>query len=84
MSSQKLVKKGSVAHDKGGDLFLVNEENEAYRVDETVIFIWSRCEGKTAEELTSDIATSTEKETSELKEPVERVVSRLKEAKLVA
>lgn len=84
MSSQKLVKKGSAARDREGNLLLVNEENQAYRVDESVAAVWDRCEGKTVEELTADIAATSGRQPDDIKGPVENLVSALKEAQLVA
>jgi len=83
MNSQKLVKKGLATRDKEGALLLINEEYQAYRVDESVVAIWDMCEGKTVEELTVDIAASTGREASDLKKPIESLVSKLKEAKLL-
>lgn len=84
MSSQKLVKKGSATRDKEGNLLLINEENKAYKVDESIASIWNNCEGKTVDELTAEVATSTGRQPNDLKSPVENLVSKLKEAKLVA
>jgi hypothetical protein len=84
MSSQKLVKKGSTIKDNEGKLLLINEENKAYKVDDTVITLWHKCEGKSIDELIIDMSNSTGIQTSELKGPVEDLVSKLKEAKLVA
>ncbi|MFQ6086129.1 MAG: PqqD family protein [Candidatus Bathyarchaeia archaeon] len=84
MSSRKLVKKGSAKRDKEGNLLLVNEEGQAYRVDETAATVWKACEGKTLEELLAEIASSTEREPDDLRGPLENLISSLKEAKLVA
>lgn len=84
MSSQKLVKKGSATRDKEGNLLLINEENQAYRVDESVAAVWDRCEGKTVNELTTEVATSTGRKFDDLKGPVDNLVTKLKEAQLVA
>ena len=70
--------------DKEGNLFLVNEEDEAYLVEEIIVFVWERCDNKTFEELLTDICTSTSTEPDELRKPLEILISRLKEAKLLA
>lgn len=84
MAVKKLVRKGSALRDQEGNLLLVNEDNQAYVVDESVAAIWNMCEGKTVEELTNIIATSIGREPEELKSSVEDLISRLMEVKLVA
>lgn len=56
MEEEKLFKKGSAAKAEDGSLALVNEKNEAFKVDEAVMGIWSSCDGISFNQLVTAIA----------------------------
>jgi len=79
----QMKRKGKLAKNEEGSLILINEENKGYRVDEVVAAIWSRCDGKSVDGLTREIAEETKLSEEELKPQIERIVGKLKEAKLI-
>jgi len=83
MEQVRLRRKGNLFKDETGNLILVNEENEAYRVDEVVAYVWSICDGKTVEEVITEFANLSETDVEELREPIIDLINRLKSASLV-
>ena len=83
MEEVKLKRKGELFKDEEGNLLLVNEANEAYRVDEVVAYIWSICDGKTIEEVVTEFANLSETSVEEIKAPLLDLISRLKSASLI-
>ncbi|MCD6235525.1 MAG: PqqD family protein [Thaumarchaeota archaeon] len=83
MEQAKLKRRGNLFKDETGTLVLVNDNNEAYRVDEIVAYIWSICDGKTVEEVVTEFADLSETSVEELREPVMDLINRLKSASLV-
>jgi len=83
MEQARLRRKGNLFKDETGNLILVNEDNEAYRVDEVVAYVWSICDGKTVEEVITEFANLSETDVEELREPIIDLINRLKSASLV-
>jgi len=85
MEGVKFKRKGELLKDEEGNLLLVNELNEAYRVDEIVAYIWSICEGKTFDEVASELASQgeVEVEVEEVKPPLQDLISKLRSASLI-
>ncbi len=83
MEQAKLKRRGNLFKDETGTLVLVNDDNEAYRVDEIVAYIWSICDGKTIEEVVTEFADLSETNIDELREPVMDLINRLKSASLI-
>jgi len=83
MEGVKFKRKGELLKDEEGNLLLVNELNEAYRVDEIVAYIWSICEGKTFDEVASELASQGEVEVEEVKPPLQDLISKLRSASLI-
>ncbi|MCD6591405.1 MAG: PqqD family protein [Thaumarchaeota archaeon] len=83
MEEVRLKRKGELFKDEEGNLILVNEANEAYRVDEVVAYIWSICDGKTIEEVVTEFADLSETSIDEIKAPLLDLINRLKSASLV-
>ncbi|MEA2074353.1 MAG: PqqD family protein [Euryarchaeota archaeon] len=82
--TEVINKKGELAKDQEGTMLLVNEKEEAFRADETVIAIWQMCDGTRTKE---DICTVVKERTGMTAEDAEKVVSdvigKLKEVELV-
>jgi hypothetical protein len=83
MEEVKFKRKGELLKDEEGNLLLVNELNEAYRVDEIVSYILSICEGKTFDEVASELASQGEVDVEEVKPPLQDLISKLKSASLI-
>ena len=78
-----MKRKGVLTRAEDGSLVLVNEEKKGYRVDEVVAVVWSRCDGKTIEGLTKEMSEETKMSEEELRPHIEKIVSKLKEVKLI-
>ncbi len=83
MEEVRLKRKGELFKDEEGNLVLINEANEAYKVDEVVAYIWSICDGKTFEEVVIEFADLSETSVDEIKTPLLDLINRLKSASLI-
>ncbi|MEN2974817.1 MAG: PqqD family peptide modification chaperone [Candidatus Caldarchaeales archaeon] len=83
MEEVKLKRKGELVKDDEGNLLLVNELNEAYRVDEIVAYIWSICDNKTFNEVAVDLASQGDIDVEEVKPPLLDLIAKLKSASLI-
>ena len=83
MEEVKLKRKGELFRDEEGNLVLVNEANEAYRVDEIVVYVWSICDGKTIDEVVTEFSNLSETSIEEVREPLIDLINRLKAASLI-
>jgi hypothetical protein len=83
MEEVKLKRKGELFRDEEGNLVLVNETNEAYRVDEVVAYVWSICDGKTVNEVVTEFSNLSETSIEEVREPLVDLINRLKAASLI-
>lgn len=83
MEEVKLKRKGELFRDEEGNLVLVNEANEAYRVDEIVAYVWSICDGKTINEVITEFSNLSETSVEEVREPLIDLINRLKAASLI-
>lgn len=84
MASEKLFKKGQVGETPQGEKLLVNEKGTAYLVSDSIIAIWSSFEGNTTEEVVQEVAAVIGRDPGEVREPIEQIVSQLKEAELLS
>jgi hypothetical protein len=80
---QRLTRKGTVARDEDGSFLLVNENNQAFKTTEAVVAIWHMCDGKTFDELSSEVANAANIAVEEVREPLQELLARLKEANLL-
>lgn len=78
-----VTKEGKMAKDQEGNLVLVNNKEQAYKVDESVIAIWQMCDGKTQQEISNTITEKTQMGEDEAKKAVGEIVTKLEEVGLV-
>ncbi|MEM0261426.1 MAG: PqqD family protein [Nitrososphaerota archaeon] len=83
MEEIRYKRKGELFRDEEGNLLLVNEANEAYRVDEIVAYIWTICDGKTFDEVAQEIASQGDVDVEEVKPPLQDLIDKLKAASLL-
>ncbi|MEM4667714.1 MAG: PqqD family protein [Nitrososphaerota archaeon] len=83
MEEIRYKRKGELFRDEEGNLLLVNESNEAYRVDEIVAYIWTICDGKTFDEVAQEIASQGDVDVEEVKPPLQDLIDKLKAASLL-
>lgn len=83
MEEVKLKRKGELFKDEEGNLLLVNEANEAYRVDEVVAYVWSICDGKTVDEVVTEFSNLSETSVEEIRAPLLDLINRLRAASLI-
>ncbi len=84
MAVEKLFKRGQIGETPQGEKLLVNDKGNAYLVSDSVIAIWSSFKGNTTEEVVQEVATVIGRDPSEVREPIEQIVSQLKEAELLS
>jgi hypothetical protein len=73
VEERRLSKKGYVSQTPEGELLLVNENGEAYMVNEAVVAVWDLFNDKTV----SDVV-------SEIRDSIEQLAGKLLEAGLIA
>ncbi|HID05501.1 MAG TPA: PqqD family protein [Candidatus Caldiarchaeum subterraneum] len=82
--SKRLSKKGFVTQTPEGDLLLVNEKGDAYKVNESVVAVWNIFEDKTVNEVINEIASQINVDPNEIKPAIEQLTAQLVEAELLA
>ena len=82
--NKKLSKRGFVTQTPEGELLLVNEKGEAYKVNESVVAVWNIFEDKTVNEVIDEIANQINVDPNEIKPAIEQLTAQLLEAELLA
>lgn len=80
----KFIKKGFMTKDEQGNIVLVNEKKEVYRVTEGVAMIWQMSDGKSDDELFKEVSEATELSVEELKDPLTDLLEKLEEVELLS
>lgn len=83
MEEKKLKRKGSIARTKEGEVALVNEKKQGFRVDEMVVVIWDLSDGRSEHEIVDEVASKSKVEKGKIASAIFNIISELKRAKLV-
>jgi len=83
VEEKRLSKKGIVSQTPEGDLLLVNEQGDAYKVNETVIAIWNLFEEKSVEEVVEEVASQINRDPADIRSSIEELAAKLLEAGLI-
>jgi hypothetical protein len=84
VEERRLSKKGYVSQTPEGELLLVNENGEAYIVNEAVVAVWDLFNDKTVSDVVSEIASQISRDPSEIRDSIEQLAGKLMEAGLIA
>jgi hypothetical protein len=84
VEERRLSKKGYVSQTPEGELLLVNENGEAYMVNEAVVAVWDLFNDKTVSDVVSEIASQISRDPSEIRDSIEQLAGKLIEAGLLA
>jgi predicted transcriptional regulator with HTH domain len=84
VEERRLSKKGYVSQTPEGELLLVNENGEAYMVNEAVVAVWDLFNDKTVSDVVSEIASQISRDPSEIRDSIEQLAGKLLEAGLIA
>jgi predicted transcriptional regulator with HTH domain len=84
VEERRLSKKGYVSQTPEGELLLVNENGEAYMVNEAVVAVWDLFNDKTVSDVVSEIASQISRDPSEIRDSIEQLAGKLIEAGLIA
>jgi hypothetical protein len=84
VEERRLSKKGYVSQTPEGELLLVNENGEAYIVNEAVVAVWDLFNDKTVSDVVSEIASQISRDPSEIRDSIEQLAGKLLEAGLIA
>jgi hypothetical protein len=84
VEERRLSKKGYVSQTPEGELLLVNENCEAYMVNEAVVAVWDLFNDKTVSDVVSEIASQISRDPSEIRDSIEQLAGKLIEAGLIA
>ncbi|BAJ50982.1 hypothetical protein CSUB_C1130 [Candidatus Caldarchaeum subterraneum] len=80
---KRFSKKGWLSQTPEGDLLLVNENGDAYKVNEAVVAVWNMFEDKTVSDVVGEVAEQVNRDPAELKEAIEQLAAKLVEAGLI-
>lgn len=83
MERKKFSKKGQLGRTAQEEPVLMNENGVQYKVTDTVAVVWQKFENKTVGEVAEEVALLVNRNPEELREPIERPASQLKEAELL-
>lgn len=79
-----ITKKGKLVEDQAGTVLLVNEKEQAFRADESVIAIWQMCDGtRTKEDICTVVKEQTDMTTDDAERVVSDIIGKLREVELV-
>lgn len=81
---RKMKRLGKIVKDREGNLILVNEENEGFRINEVIAVIWYESDGKTIEELVNEFASKDLEHKDLIRKDIVNIVRKLKEVRLIA
>jgi 3-methyladenine DNA glycosylase AlkC len=84
VEERRLSKKGYVSQTPESELLLVNENGEAYMVNEAVVAVWDLFNDKTVSDVVSEIASQISRDPSEIRDSIEQLAGKLLEAGLIA
>jgi hypothetical protein len=73
VEERRLSKKGYVSQTPEGELLLVNENGEAYMVNEAVVAVWDLFNDKTVSDVVSEIASQISRDPSEIRDSIEQL-----------
>jgi hypothetical protein len=80
----KPMKKGSVGKTEKGEIVLVNEQNQAFKVNEVAVVVWNRCDGKiTIDDLTKEFSQKTNQEEAVVRQAIETIVDQMEKVGLM-
>ncbi|OYT67716.1 MAG: PqqD family protein [Candidatus Wolframiiraptor sp. EX4484-121] len=83
MEEVRLKRRGALFKDEEGGLLLVNDDNQAFKVDEVVAYIWSICDGKTVNEVVMEFAKVSNVEADEVRQPLMTLLEKLRSVSLI-
>jgi hypothetical protein len=80
----KPMKKGSVGKTEKGEIVLLNEQNQAFKVNEVAMVVWNRCDGQlTVDDLAKEFSQKTNQEEGAVKQAIETIVDQMEKAGLM-
>ena len=80
----KPMKKGSVSRTEKGEILLVNEQKQAFKVMDVAAVVWNRCDGQTTiDDLTKEFSQKTNQEEVAVKHAIETIVDQMEKAGLM-
>ncbi|MEM1943113.1 MAG: PqqD family protein [Candidatus Caldarchaeum sp.] len=83
VEEKRLTKKGWVSQTPEGELLLVNENGDAYRVNEAVVAVWNLFEDRTVADVVAEIASQISREPAEIRDSIEQLAVKLMDAGLI-
>jgi hypothetical protein len=80
----KFLKKGNIAKSNENELLLVDENEKAYKVDQTIVVIWSMCDGNTTEEqIVDNLTKETKIKRTEIEKAISDILAKLEQVGLI-
>ena len=83
-AQRRLTHKGHIMETPEGELLLVNENGVAYRVNESVIAVWSLFEDKTVDEVVEEVSKELQIDPDEIRQAIADLAEQLIQAELLA
>jgi hypothetical protein len=80
----KPMKKGSISKTEKGEILLVNEQNQSFKVMKVAAVVWNSCDGqKTIDDLSKEFSQKTNQEEGAVKHAIETIVDQMEKAGLM-
>ena len=78
-----LLRRGWVDNDRDGTPLLINENREAYRVNDTAVSIWNMCNGITFEDLFLEVLRISSGRSDEVRNSLEEMIFQFRHISVV-
>ncbi|MGI0029119.1 MAG: PqqD family protein [Nitrososphaera sp.] len=83
-SSDKMIfRRGEVSNDRDGTPLLINDRDEAYRVNDTAVSLWNMCNGINFDDLLHEVMRISSEEESEVRKSLEQMIRQFQEISVV-
>ncbi|MGH9993138.1 MAG: PqqD family protein [Nitrososphaera sp.] len=83
-SNDKMIfRRGEVSNDRDGTPLLINDRDEAYRVNDTAVSLWNMCNGINFDDLLHEVMRISSEEESEVRKSLEQMIRQFQEISVV-
>jgi len=82
-SDKIIFRRGEVSNDRDGTPLLINDRNEAYRVNDTAVSLWNMCNGINFDDLLHEVMRISSEDESEVRKSLEQMIKQFQEISVV-
>lgn len=82
-SDKMIFRRGEVSNDRDGTPLLINDRDEAYRVNDTAVSLWNMCNGINFDDLLHEVMRISSEEESQVRKSLEQMIRQFQEISVV-